>query len=94
MAATLAGTALRTGSIVRPTVLQGLPPQGEIARPEIFGPVLGAMPVDTAEEAIRLINEGSMATWHAFSSPVERTPDAPGLKRVSLPLTVSGSDTR
>jgi malonate-semialdehyde dehydrogenase (acetylating)/methylmalonate-semialdehyde dehydrogenase len=46
------------GSFVRPTVLQDVPPGGEVARTEIFGPVLGLMSVDTVEEAVTLINSG------------------------------------
>jgi malonate-semialdehyde dehydrogenase (acetylating)/methylmalonate-semialdehyde dehydrogenase len=44
------------GFFVRPTVLVDLPPRGEIARTEIFGPVLGMMHVDTLAEALDLIN--------------------------------------
>ena len=44
------------GSFVRPTVLRGLPPGSEVARTEIFGPVLGLMHVDTIDEAIELMN--------------------------------------
>jgi malonate-semialdehyde dehydrogenase (acetylating) / methylmalonate-semialdehyde dehydrogenase len=44
------------GFFVRPTILADLPPKGEIARTEIFGPVLGLMHVDTLDEALALIN--------------------------------------
>jgi malonate-semialdehyde dehydrogenase (acetylating)/methylmalonate-semialdehyde dehydrogenase len=47
------------GSFVRPTVLKHVPPGGEIARTEIFGPVLGLIHVDTVEQAIDLVNGGS-----------------------------------
>ncbi len=47
-----------SGSFVRPTVLQDVPPGSEVAQTEIFGPVLGLMHVDTIEEAIRLVNSG------------------------------------
>lgn len=46
------------GFFVRPTVLRNVPPGGEIARTEIFGPVLGLMHVNTIEEAIALVNGG------------------------------------
>jgi malonate-semialdehyde dehydrogenase (acetylating)/methylmalonate-semialdehyde dehydrogenase len=46
------------GYFVRPTVLRGLPPEGEVARTEIFGPVLGLIHVDTIEQAIALVNRG------------------------------------
>jgi malonate-semialdehyde dehydrogenase (acetylating)/methylmalonate-semialdehyde dehydrogenase len=44
------------GFFVRPTVLVDLPPQGETARTEIFGPVLGMMHVNTLDEALDLVN--------------------------------------
>ncbi|MDW8353069.1 MAG: CoA-acylating methylmalonate-semialdehyde dehydrogenase [Bryobacterales bacterium] len=47
------------GFFVRPTVLDGVPPGGEIARTEIFGPVLGLMHADTIDEAIALVNSGA-----------------------------------
>lgn len=47
------------GNFIGPTVLQDVEPQGEIARTEIFGPVLGLMHVETVEEVIAFINGGS-----------------------------------
>ena len=47
------------GNFIRPTVLNGLDPRGQIARTEIFGPVLGLIHVETIDEAIALINSGS-----------------------------------
>ena len=46
------------GAFVRPTVLDALPPGGEIARTEIFGPVLGLIPVEDIEAALALVNGG------------------------------------
>ncbi|MCS7247157.1 MAG: CoA-acylating methylmalonate-semialdehyde dehydrogenase [Anaerolineales bacterium] len=46
------------GNFVRPTVILNIPPQGELFRTEIFGPVLSIMPVNTIEEAIELVNMG------------------------------------
>ena len=46
------------GFFVRPTVLDGLPAEGEIARTEIFGPVLGIIRVDSVEDAIAFVNGG------------------------------------
>ncbi len=46
------------GNFIRPTVLNDLNPQGEIAGTEIFGPVLGLIHVETIDEAIALINGG------------------------------------
>ncbi|HEX5107576.1 MAG TPA: CoA-acylating methylmalonate-semialdehyde dehydrogenase [Vicinamibacterales bacterium] len=47
------------GHFVRPTVLSGVNPAGEIARTEIFGPVLSLMHVDSVESAIALVNGSS-----------------------------------
>ena len=46
------------GNFVRPTLLEGVNPAGEIATTEIFGPVLGLMHVDTVDDAIGLVNSG------------------------------------
>ena len=46
------------GNFIRPTVLNDLNPQGEIAGTEIFGPVLGLIHVETIDDAIELINSG------------------------------------
>jgi malonate-semialdehyde dehydrogenase (acetylating)/methylmalonate-semialdehyde dehydrogenase len=46
------------GNFVLPTVLQDVPPGGELASTEVFGPVLGLIHVETVDEAINLINKG------------------------------------
>jgi malonate-semialdehyde dehydrogenase (acetylating)/methylmalonate-semialdehyde dehydrogenase len=46
------------GNFVRPTILSNVPRGGEIARTEIFGPVLSLMHVNTVHEAIDLVNSG------------------------------------
>lgn len=46
------------GSFIRPTILQNVHPKSELARTEIFGPVLGLMHLETIEEAIALVNSG------------------------------------
>ncbi len=46
------------GYFVRPTVLAGVNPAGEVARSEIFGPVLSLMHADSIEDAVALINSG------------------------------------
>jgi malonate-semialdehyde dehydrogenase (acetylating)/methylmalonate-semialdehyde dehydrogenase len=46
------------GNFVRPTVLQDLPLESEVAKTEIFGPVVGLIHVDTLDEAIALLNSG------------------------------------
>lgn len=46
------------GYFVRPTILQNVDPGSDIARTEIFGPVLSLIHLETMEEAIDLINQG------------------------------------
>jgi len=46
------------GYFLRPTILDDVNPAGEIAKTEIFGPVLSLMHLNTIEEAIALINNG------------------------------------
>ena len=46
------------GYFVKPTILADVPPGSEIARTEIFGPVLSLMHVNTVDEAIELVNSG------------------------------------
>ncbi|MHC6226736.1 aldehyde dehydrogenase family protein [Pseudomonas sp. X10] len=44
------------GNFMQPTVFSGVTPDMEIARSEVFGPVLAILPFDTEEEAIALAN--------------------------------------
>jgi malonate-semialdehyde dehydrogenase (acetylating)/methylmalonate-semialdehyde dehydrogenase len=46
------------GYFVRPTILQNVNPAGEIAKTEIFGPVLSLIHAETIDEAIQFINGG------------------------------------
>jgi malonate-semialdehyde dehydrogenase (acetylating) / methylmalonate-semialdehyde dehydrogenase len=55
------GTSIKgyeSGTFVRPTILADVPRGSEIARTEIFGPVLSLMHVNTVEDAIELVNSG------------------------------------
>lgn len=47
------------GFFVFPTVLDNVPPGGEIAQTEIFGPVLSLMHATSLDQAIELVNERS-----------------------------------
>ena len=47
------------GFFVFPTILDDVPPQSEIARTEIFGPVLSLMHADSIDEAIAMVNQRS-----------------------------------
>src|SRR5688572_19533790 len=46
------------GSFVRPTILSDVPQGSEIAKTEIFGPVLSLMHVNSIDDAIQLVNSG------------------------------------
>ncbi|MBW4561670.1 MAG: CoA-acylating methylmalonate-semialdehyde dehydrogenase [Mojavia pulchra JT2-VF2] len=46
------------GNFIRPTILQDVNPVGEIARTEIFGPVLSLIHLDSIDDAIALVNSG------------------------------------
>ncbi|MBF2074968.1 MAG: CoA-acylating methylmalonate-semialdehyde dehydrogenase [Synechococcales cyanobacterium C42_A2020_086] len=46
------------GNFIRPTILQNVDPSSELAKTEIFGPVLSLIHLDTIEDAIALINSG------------------------------------
>jgi malonate-semialdehyde dehydrogenase (acetylating)/methylmalonate-semialdehyde dehydrogenase len=63
------------GYFVRPTILDGVDPRGEIARTEIFGPVLSLMHAGTIDEAIELVNAasyGNMACLFTSSGAAAR----------------------
>ena len=51
-------TGYENGNFVRPTILQDVNPAGEIAKTEIFGPVLSLIHVETIDDAIQLVNSG------------------------------------
>ncbi|WCM93174.1 aldehyde dehydrogenase family protein [Acidovorax sp. NCPPB 2350] len=51
------GQAAETGYFVRPTVLGNVANGMRVAREEIFGPVVVAIPFDTEEEAIAIAND-------------------------------------
>lgn len=46
------------GAFVKPTILSEVRPGSEIAKTEIFGPVLSLMHVNTIDDAIQLVNSG------------------------------------
>jgi malonate-semialdehyde dehydrogenase (acetylating)/methylmalonate-semialdehyde dehydrogenase len=63
------------GYFLFPTILDGVNPNGEIAKTEIFGPVLSLMHANTVEEAIELVNNrayGNMACIFTTSGAVAR----------------------
>jgi (Z)-2-((N-methylformamido)methylene)-5-hydroxybutyrolactone dehydrogenase len=50
------GAAEQGGLFVAPTILTGVTPEMELAREEVFGPVLAVMPFDDEDEAIAMAN--------------------------------------
>ena len=63
------------GYFIRPTILDNVDPHGEIARVEIFGPVLSLMHAQTIDEAIELVNAtsyGNMACLFTSSGAAAR----------------------
>jgi malonate-semialdehyde dehydrogenase (acetylating)/methylmalonate-semialdehyde dehydrogenase len=63
------------GSYVFPTLLDNVPPRGEIARTEIFGPVFSMMHAETLEEGIAMVNDrayGNMACIFTSSGAAAR----------------------
>jgi malonate-semialdehyde dehydrogenase (acetylating) / methylmalonate-semialdehyde dehydrogenase len=63
------------GNFLRPTVLTDVDPAGELARTEIFGPVLSVMRAETVEAAIELVNGaayGNMACLFTSSGAAAR----------------------
>jgi malonate-semialdehyde dehydrogenase (acetylating)/methylmalonate-semialdehyde dehydrogenase len=63
------------GNFVRPTVLTGVDPRSEIARTEVFGPVLSVMPARGVDEAVEIVNGsafGNMACLFTSSGAAAR----------------------
>jgi malonate-semialdehyde dehydrogenase (acetylating)/methylmalonate-semialdehyde dehydrogenase len=64
------------GNFIRPTILADVDPSSELARTEVFGPVLSVIRVDTVEAAIDLVNRaayGNMACLFTTSGAAART---------------------
>jgi malonate-semialdehyde dehydrogenase (acetylating)/methylmalonate-semialdehyde dehydrogenase len=63
------------GSFVKPTILENVDPSGELARTEVFGPVLSVMRADTVDAAIDIVNGaafGNMACLFTTSGAAAR----------------------
>jgi glyceraldehyde-3-phosphate dehydrogenase (NADP+) len=56
MGATVLAGGGRTGALVEPTVLEGVPETATIHREEVFGPTVNLYPFDDLDEAIRSAN--------------------------------------
>jgi malonate-semialdehyde dehydrogenase (acetylating)/methylmalonate-semialdehyde dehydrogenase len=48
-----------SGNFVRPTVLADVDPASDLARTEVFGPVLSLMHVETVDDAIAIVNQAA-----------------------------------
>jgi malonate-semialdehyde dehydrogenase (acetylating)/methylmalonate-semialdehyde dehydrogenase len=71
--ATVAGYA--RGNFLRPTVLTDVDPASQLARTEVFGPVLSVMRAQTIEDAIAMVNGspyGNMACLFTTSGAAAR----------------------
>jgi len=63
------------GHFIRPTILEKVSPDSDIAQTEIFGPVLSLIHVETIEDAIELVNRsrfGNMACLFTSSGAAAR----------------------
>jgi aldehyde dehydrogenase (NAD+)/gamma-glutamyl-gamma-aminobutyraldehyde dehydrogenase len=65
--------AARPGHFLGPTIFEGLLPTMTVAREEIFGPVLGVLPVDGVEQALAIANDSAYGL-HAtvFTRDIDR----------------------
>ena len=72
---------LKKGYFVKPTVFADVNNKMEIARTEIFGPVLSVMPFETEEEAIEIAND----TPYGLTNYIQ-TQDKEKVKRVARKL--------
>jgi malonate-semialdehyde dehydrogenase (acetylating)/methylmalonate-semialdehyde dehydrogenase len=64
-----------SGNFLKPTVLTGVDPASELARTEVFGPVLSVMHADSVEAAIEIVNRsafGNMACLFTSSGAAAR----------------------
>jgi succinate-semialdehyde dehydrogenase / glutarate-semialdehyde dehydrogenase len=63
----------RPGFFYSPTVLYGVPPEANLLRKEIFGPVAPVVPFDTEEEAVRMANDTPWGlVGYLFTQDVDR----------------------
>jgi malonate-semialdehyde dehydrogenase (acetylating) / methylmalonate-semialdehyde dehydrogenase len=63
------------GNFVRPTILDGVPPDSELARTEIFGPVLSLVSAKSVDEAIAFLAKspyGNQASLFTSSGAAAR----------------------
>lgn len=63
------------GSFLFPTLLDNVPPGGEVARTELFGPVFSLMHAETLDDALRMVNDrdyGNMACIFTSSGATAR----------------------
>ncbi|HEX5992274.1 MAG TPA: aldehyde dehydrogenase family protein [Thermomicrobiales bacterium] len=51
------GSGLERGAFLAPTLFAGVDPKSRLGQDELFGPVLGVIPVDSMEEAMAVANQ-------------------------------------
>lgn len=64
------------GNFIKPTILENVAPDGELAGTEIFGPVMSLLPMETLDQAIDFVNRnnyGNMACLFTSSGLNART---------------------
>jgi malonate-semialdehyde dehydrogenase (acetylating)/methylmalonate-semialdehyde dehydrogenase len=47
------------GNFIKPTIIEGLPLDGELVKTEIFGPVMSLIQLKTVDEALEFVNSGT-----------------------------------
>ena len=68
---------MNDGYYIKPTVFADVNNQMEIARTEIFGPVLSVIPFETEEEAIEIANDMIRLTNYIQSKDTKKIEDLP-----------------
>ena len=62
----MAGGALQTDGVLRPTVIADATPELKVCTKEVFGPVVAITPYDTLDEALALANDTSFGLQAAI----------------------------
>lgn len=52
-------SGFENGNFIQPTIIENLPPDGDLIKTEIFGPVMSLLHMKTVDEAIAFINRGT-----------------------------------
>lgn len=52
-------SGMKAGNFIKPTIIENLPLDSDVAHTEIFGPVLSLHSVDSIDDALALVNDGA-----------------------------------